>query len=235
MQSRIAFCNRCRGMSLGWNKRYVLHRLRCRQWLRDSSRLASLAVLTVVLLVAFPEPNVPVFSADRPEQAGQEPGFQPSVMSVGPAVHSMEALIESHRVSEANRTRLAASIVASAQKYNLNPRLIASIVIVERRGNPFAISNKDAIGIMQIHLPTWGAAADREGINLFKIEDNIDFGARILRDYVRRFGVWAGVKRYNGFFVDNPTSEQSAEQYVAKVQRVYEFQQSAALQTNFLQ
>jgi soluble lytic murein transglycosylase-like protein len=235
MQSRIAFCNRCRGRRLGWNKRYVLHRLMCRRWLRDSSRLASLAVLTVVLLVAFPEPNVSVFSADRPEQAGQEAGFQPSVMSVGPAVHSMEALLQSHRVAEANRTRLAASIVASAQKYNLNPRLIASIVIVESRGNPFAISNKDAIGIMQIHLPTWGAAADREGINLFKIEDNIDFGARILRDYVRRFGVWAGVKRYNGFFVDNPTSEQSAEQYVAKVQRVYEFQQSAALQTNFLQ
>jgi len=235
MQSRIAFCNRCRGMRLGWNKRYLLHRLMCKRWLRDSSRVASLAVLTVVLLVAFPEPNVSVFSADRPEQAGQEAGFQPSVMSVGPAVHSMEALLQSHRVAEANRTRLAASIVASAQKYNLNPRLIASIVIVESRGNPFAISNKDAIGIMQIHLPTWGAAADREGINLFKIEDNIDFGARILKAYIRQFGVWAGVKRYNGFFVDNPTSEQSAQQYVAKVQRVYEFQQSAALQANFLQ
>ena len=30
---------------------------------------------------------------------------------------------------------------------------------------------------MQIHLPTWGLTADREDINLFKIEDNIDFGA----------------------------------------------------------
>jgi soluble lytic murein transglycosylase-like protein len=156
-------------------------------------------------------------------------------MSVSPAVNAMEAFLKSHQVGESNRTRLAASIVNSAKKYNLNPRLIASVVIVESRGNPFAISGKDAIGIMQIHLPTWGDAADREGINLLKIEDNIDFGARILKNYVRQYGVWEGVKRYNGFFVDDPISEQSAQEYVEKVQRIYEFQQSAVSQTALLQ
>ena len=235
MQPKIAFCNRCRGMRVGWNTRYVLHRLLCKQWLRDSSRLGSLAILTAVLLVAFPEPNSSVFSADRQEGTVQEAGLQTSVMSVSPAVNAMEAFLKSHQVGESNRTRLAASIVNSAKKYNLNPRLIASVVIVESRGNPFAISGKDAIGIMQIHLPTWGDAADREGINLLKIEDNIDFGARILKNYVRQYGVWEGVKRYNGFFVDDPISEQSAQEYVEKVQRVYEFQQSAVSQTALLQ
>jgi soluble lytic murein transglycosylase-like protein len=70
-------------------------------------------------------------------------------------------------------------------------------------------------------VPTWGHAADREGINLFKIEDNIDFGTRILKDYVHQFGLWEGVKRYNGWNANNPDSENSAMDYVTKVQHVY--------------
>ena len=228
MQPRVVFCNRCRGMRVGWNKRYVLHRIFCRERLSDFSRLGGLALLMVVLLVAFPEPNASVLSAGRPEETVQEPRLQTVLMSVGPAVRSIEAFLTSHGVVQANCVRLASSIVNSARKYNLNPRLIASIVIVESRGNPFAISGKDAIGIMQIHLPTWGSAADREGINLLRIEDNIDFGARILKNYIQQFGVWEGVKRYNGFFADDRTSEQSAQEYVEKVQRLYEFQPAAS-------
>src|SRR5215471_12070804 len=224
MQPRIAFCGRCRGMRVGWNKRYILHRLLCTQWLSDSSRLGSLTFLMIGLLLAFPVPSASVFSSDRPERPAQEPGIQAASLSVGPAVRSMDAFLRGHEVSQANRNRLAEAIVTSARKYDLNPRLIASVMIVESRGNQFAISGKDAIGIMQIHLPTWGQTADREGINLFKIEDNIDFGARILKNYIRQFGLWEGVKRYNGFVADNPTSEQSADEYVAKVQQVYEFQ-----------
>jgi soluble lytic murein transglycosylase-like protein len=221
MQPRVAFCNRCRGMRVGWNKRYILHRLLCKQWLSDSSRTGSLAVLAAILLLAFPEPNASVLSADR-HQSVQEPSVQTTVMSVTPAVRSMEAFLTSHGVGRTNCTRLASSIVNSGRKYDLNPRLVASVIIVESRGNPFAISGKDAIGIMQIHLPTWGNTADREGINLLKIEDNIDFGARILKNYIRQFGVWEGVKRYNGFIADDRTSEQSAEDYVEKVQSFYE-------------
>jgi soluble lytic murein transglycosylase-like protein len=113
--------------------------------------------------------------------------------------------------------------VNSGKKYDLNPKLIASIIIIESHGNPFAISGKDAVGIMQVHLPTWGYIAEREGINLLKIEDNIDFGARILKNYIGQFGVWEGVKRYNGFLAGDRTSEQTAEDYVEKVQRLYEF------------
>jgi hypothetical protein len=106
----------------------------------------------------------------------------------------MEGFLKLHKVSEADRSRLAKSLLASAKKYDLNPKLLASVMIVESRGNPFAVSGQNAVGLMQIHLPTWGETADREDINLFKIEDNIDFGARILQGYVRRFGVWDGVK-----------------------------------------
>jgi soluble lytic murein transglycosylase-like protein len=227
MQFRIVFCRRCRGMRVGWNKRYVFHWLLCRHWLRNSSRLAALAALTAVLLILYPEPGGSVLSGNRleqPIQPIQKTSFQPIVVPISPAVRSMDAFLEQNEIRASNRRRLAESIVTSAIKHNLSPRLIASIMIVESRGNAFAISGKDAVGIMQIHLPTWGQTADREGINLFRIEDNIDFGARILKNYIQQFGLWQGVKRYNGFIADNPTSVQSAEDYVGKVQRVYEFQ-----------
>jgi soluble lytic murein transglycosylase-like protein len=229
MQPRIAFCTRCRGMRVGWNTRFIFHCLWCKQWFRNSSRLRDLAILTAVLLLALPE-STTVLSSARPEQPVRGAPVRASirVMSAGPAVRSIEGFLERHGVREVNRSRLAESIVTSARKYNLNPTLIASIMIIESRGNPFAISGKDAIGIMQIHLPTWGHTADREGINLLKIEDNIDFGARILKNYICQSGLWEGVKRYNGFVAGNPTSEQFAQEYVAKVQRIYEFQPAAA-------
>jgi soluble lytic murein transglycosylase-like protein len=228
MQVRIAFCNRCRGMRVGWNRRYVFHFVWCRHWRRNSSRLAALAFLTAALLILVTEPGGSVPSGRQLAQPIQETSLQPIVapvsQPVSSAVRSMDAFLEQNEIRASDRRRLAESIVNSALKHDLSPRLIASIVIVESRGNAFAISGKDAVGIMQIHLPTWGQTADREGINLFRIEDNIDLGARILKTYVRQFGLWQGVKRYNGFIADNPTSEQSAEEYVGKVQRVYEFQ-----------
>src|SRR6476620_5019359 len=102
MQPRVAFCNRCRGMRVGWNRRYVLHRIFCKQWLHDSSRLGSLAFLMAVLLVAFPEPNASVLSADRPRQPVPERSYQTAVMSVSPAVLSMEAFLKNHGVGETN-------------------------------------------------------------------------------------------------------------------------------------
>ena len=101
-------------------------------------------------------------------------------------------------------------------------------MIVESRANPFAISEKDSVGIMQIHLPTWGDTTDRESINLLKIEDNIDFGARILKDYIRQYGLWEGVKRYKGWIPDDPASEQSVHGYLAKVQNIYGPESSVA-------
>jgi len=229
MQSPIAFCNRCRGMRTGWNRRYIRHRILCARWLRNPTRLSSFMVLTAMLLLAFPRPSAYVFSGDGSDRIGQpieKAGTKEKTVHAGsPDVGWIAAFLKSNAIKEPNRIRLAQSIVTSAKKYDLNPRLIASVMVVESRGNPFAISGQDAVGIMQVHLPTWGYAADREGINLLKIEDNIDFGARILKNYIRQYGLWEGVKRYNGFIAADPVSEQSAQQYVAKVQQVYEYQQ----------
>ena len=52
---------------------------------------------------------------------------------------------------------------------------------------------------------------------MFRIEDNIDLGARILRDYTRQHGLWDGVLRYLG--TSGPTEEGAA--YLRRVQGIY--------------
>ena len=219
----IAFCTRCRGMRIGWNGRYILHLMTCKEWVSRSSKLLILTALLAILVFAFPTPSAIFFSnlsttaeADQPvPEAGTFPLSDPSVAAI-------DSFLEKHSVDGPHRARVASAIVASSRKYNLDPRLIASIMIVESRANPFAISSSDSVGIMQIHLHTWGTTADREGINLFKIEDNVDFGARILKDYSRRFGgVWEGVKRYKGWNADSPESTQNVMDYLQKVRGIY--------------
>ena len=220
----ITFCTQCRGMRVGWNTRYIAHCLRCKEWLNKSSKLLFLTVLTSILTLAFSTPGAFVFSDENSGQLVEAATFQmiPVAAPADPAVKAIEAFLERYKVQEGERGRIAAAIVKSGRKYDVDPRLIASIMIVESRANPFAISGADAVGIMQVHLPTRGHLADKEGINLFKIEDNVEFGVRILKDYVHRFGLWDGVKRYNGYSPEIPTTEQSGSEYVGKVQHIYD-------------
>jgi hypothetical protein len=219
----IAFCTKCRGMKVGLNSKYVLHFLTCKQWVSRSSKLLILTALVAILAFAFPTPSAIFLSDLTSVQVTRNPVLQASAVNLhDPAVAAVDAFLEKQSVDGDHRGRVANAIVNSSRKYDLDPRLIASIMIVESRANPFAISDKESVGIMQIHLPTWGSTADREGVNLFKIEDNVDFGARILRDYSRRFGgVWEGIKRYKGWNPDSPTSYQNAEDYVQKVRGIY--------------
>jgi soluble lytic murein transglycosylase-like protein len=230
MQPKIVYCTRCGGMEVGWNRRYMTHWLRCKRWLRKSSTLLA-ALILVALILGFPQPSAS--SSSVPTMA-RSVKVLPKVEPVSAEILSMNAFLKLHKVGETNRSRLADAIVASARKHDLNPKLLASIVIVESRGNPFAISGQDAVGIMQIHLPTWGETAIRENVNLLKIEDNIDFGAEILKDYVRRFGLWEGIQRYNGFIPGEPAWEESSQRYLAKVQQIYGIEQPAPLQASLL-
>jgi soluble lytic murein transglycosylase-like protein len=206
----------------------------CKDWLSKSSKLLILTILLSILVLGFPTPSAYVFSVQSPTQVVQEAGFDiPLLPAPDVAVTAMKGFLKKYDVDAGHRDRVATAIVNSSRKHDVDPRLVAAIMIVESRANPFAISNLDSIGIMQIHLPTWGQTAEEEGINLFKIEDNVDFGVRILKDYVRRFGLWEGVKRYKGWNAENPDSSQSAEEYVAKVQRIYGSEEST-LSAQFL-
>jgi soluble lytic murein transglycosylase-like protein len=196
--------------------------LNCKELLSKPFKVVILVGLLAILLFAFPTPGAFVLSDEDQVQVAQSTVQQAALVSIpNPAVLAIAAILDRYKVDDEHRTRAATAIVTSSQKYNVDPRLVASIMIVESRANPFAISSKESIGIMQIHLPTWGQTADREGINLFKIEDNVDFGVRILKGYVRQYGLWEGVKRYKGWKSESPESTQSAEEYLQKIQGIY--------------
>jgi soluble lytic murein transglycosylase-like protein len=136
------------------------------------------------------------------------------------AVAAIDVLLKRFNIAPTHRKRVAEAIVTSSSRHNIDPRLVASVLIVESRGNPFAISSRDAVGIMQIHVPTWAQTVDQEGINLFRIEDNVEFGVRILKDYIDRYGHDEGIKRYNGWN-PNKAEPKAAEAYLRRVRQIY--------------
>jgi hypothetical protein len=217
------FCQRCRWIQKGHNKVYVLHR--CESTSSRRSVLVIVALLLMTLEAGLLSSNATVFFGSRVDErlnSEPQPSTTPSV-SRDPAVKDIDAFLKKCEISGARRKRVAEAIVSSSRRHDIDPRLVASIMVVESRGNPFAISSSSAVGIMQIHVPTWSHTVDEEGINLFKIEDNVDFGARILREYVKHYGRDEGIKRYNGWDPNAPESP-NAGAYLRKVRNVYESQ-----------
>ena len=181
-----------------------------------------LALLLVLLQPGLLNSNATRFSRKTPANSLRQADTTLKISRPDPAINTIDSLLKTFNVDDqARRKRVAQAIVSSSRKHNVDARLIASVMIVESRGNPFAISHSDAVGIMQIHVPTWAQTLDEEGINLFKIEDNVDFGVRILKHYVEQYGHDEGIKRYNGWNIGDPESAQNAEAYLRKVQRVY--------------
>ncbi len=82
------------------------------------------------------------------------------------------------------REPYAALILAAAQKYGLDEKLLARVIAVESNFNPEAVSRKRALGLMQL-LPE---TASRYSVsNVFDPAENIEGGARYLRDLLDRY------------------------------------------------
>ncbi len=128
-----------------------------------------LALLLVLLQPGLLNSNATRFSRKTPANSLRQADTTLKISRPDPAINTIDSLLKEFNVDQARRNRVAQAIVSSSRKHNVDARLIASVMIVESRGNPFAISHSDAVGIMQIHVPTWAQTLDEEGINLFKI------------------------------------------------------------------
>ena len=71
-----------------------------------------------------------------------------------------------------------------AQKYDLPPELIHSIIRAESNYNPIAISPKGAMGLMQL-MPETAKIYDVK--NVFDPQDNIEGGVKYLNDLIKLF------------------------------------------------
>jgi soluble lytic murein transglycosylase-like protein len=203
-------------MKVGWNRRYVLHCLICLEWLAKSTKSLVFTGLLSSFVFAFP------VTTEVASVPGMPFRFSAAQVSAREAQQktAVEKLLAPYAENQEQSERVVSAIMASSKKYRMDPLLVASIVVVESGANPFAVSNADSVGIMQIHLGTWGETAVKENLNLFKIEDNVDFGVRILRDYIMNSDTWEGVARYRGK-TEDPASRATAQEYVERVQKVY--------------
>ena len=104
----------------------------------------------------------------------------------GPAVvtRTPVALPRASAASRAQRERLEPMIVRAAAANSLDPALLRAVIHVESRFNAAAVSPAGAVGAMQLMAGT----AKRYGVaNRGDARQNVDAGARYLRDLLARF------------------------------------------------
>ena len=84
-----------------------------------------------------------------------------------------------------------------ANKQGLDPTLVRAVVTVESSWRPGARSSKDALGLMQVHHPTWRHKHTRS--DLLDPERNLMAGTAILRKYLNESSTLKeALRKYSG-------------------------------------
>jgi len=98
---------------------------------------------------------------------------------------------------------------------NLDPAILAATIATESGCNPFTVSSKGAIGIMQIMPKVWLSKYDFAGsVNLFNRIDNLRVGAQIEAGLINQWGLAGGLRHYNGM---GTASDSFDTNYTAKI------------------
>jgi soluble lytic murein transglycosylase-like protein len=127
-------------------------------------------------------------------------------------------------------------IRSAAKRYSLDPELIRAIIKVESSFNPYAVSEKGAMGLMQLMPDT---AKEMEVEAPFEAEDNIMGGSRYFKKLLDIFdgNLRLGLAAYNAGpnrVLANGSIPRipETEQYVKKVMREYGRMRAGSLAGN---
>jgi len=127
-----------------------------------------------------------------------------------------------YRVSyEATRSMIDMAY-REARQNGLDPMLIVAVMAVESHFNPIAQSESGAMGLMQV-IPRFhpDKFSDDGKNSIFDPHVNIELGAKVLKEYIRRGGTEvAGLQLYNGAASD-PTCAY-ADKVMAERQKLSE-------------
>jgi soluble lytic murein transglycosylase-like protein len=203
---------------------------------------AALALVGLVALVAaaHPVPREAFLSqAAVALRATEPPGANFAAGSIQPTADSAggreqravtEMLAKRYRVAQEAVGGFVAAAYRSGKETAVDPLLILAVISVESRFNPVAESAFGAKGLMQI-IPKFHKEklVERGGDDaLLDPEVNIQVGAEVLREYIRRFGgtetalqAYAGAfEEPNSFYARQVLSERSRlEQAVSRLRR----------------
>ena len=207
-----------------------------------SAARAVLAVvgLGVVLAVSLPVPREALlqrlngWTGAWDGQAGNvtagtiQPGLESAAAREQRAI--AEFIAKRYRVAQDAVAGFVSTAYRAGGEWKVDPLLLLAVMAVESRYNPVAESTMGARGLMQVipkfHLEKLTEHGG-EGA-LLDPEVNIHVGARILREYLRRFGeTETALQMYAGAF-DEPNSSYAfkvlaerarLEQHVARLRR----------------
>jgi len=101
----------------------------------------------------------------------------------------LDRIIKSDSALSKDKRRVLAAIVRESKRNGLDPLLVAAIIKVESRFDPFAVSHVGALGLMQLMPPT-AQQLSSEKLNrrhLFDPVLNIELGTAYLAQLLQRF------------------------------------------------
>jgi soluble lytic murein transglycosylase-like protein len=132
------------------------------------------------------------------------------------------AVARRYRISREATRELVGTAYREGKGIGVDPLLIIAVMAVESRFNPFAQSDGGAIGLMQVipryHTDKFDAG---RGESMLDPRRNIQLGARVLKEYIRRGGTdAAGLQLYNGASAD--ASNVYANKVLGERQRIRE-------------
>jgi hypothetical protein len=88
----------------------------------------------------------------------------------------------------------ADAVGRAAVDHGMNPRIMAGLAFVESSCNPNAVSDKGAVGLMQVNRHIWSHSTQE----LRDPYANAEIGSEILARYVQAHGLRDGLRHYNG-------------------------------------
>jgi len=119
----------------------------------------------------------------RALQAEQE--TQGGLNALDPATYARLALRHNPRLAPSEAWRIARALLDFGRRFDVDPRLVSAVVVVESGFNPRAISPAGALGLGQLMPEVARAVGVRQP---FSIEENLYGTVRVLRGHLDRFG-----------------------------------------------
>lgn len=200
-----------------------------------ASRGPVLDQLAEVATTAHAETAAPVATAQAEEEDEQEPALSEAEAVTGPETAQereqravAKFISRRYRVADSASAEFVSTAYRVGREVAVDPLLILAVMAVESRYNPVAESSMGAKGLMQI-IPRYHPEklVEHGGEHaLLNPEVNIQVGAQILHEYLRRFGgTEAALQKYAGA-VDEPTAQYSVKVLAEKARLQHILQRS---------